>query len=254
MQKVVFILLLTLFISGCSVLKTAESRNKEISDELTDSKILEDVKKNNVTNNSIYIQKAEIEILSKDVNQKLLGSLKFKSPDKYLLIIRNKAGMEAVRIFVSSDTILINNRINRKFYFGSTDYLTKKYGISPTGLPILLGDFVNENSQGKIKEKCSEGKLIINGIINGSKIIYIIDCKERKVIQFKRGIGFNESLFEIKYGDFIKSDTVIIPGKIEITDAQRMMSIEIKIKKLVFPWDGDVELIPGNKYETIELL
>lgn len=254
MQKVVFILILTISVSGCSVYKAAVNRNNEIPNEFTDFNTLEDVKKSNVTNNNIYIQKAEIEVLSKDGDKKLLGSIKFKSPDKYLIVIRSNAGMEAVRIFVTSDSIFVNNRITKKFFFGSTDYLTKKYGISPAGLPILFGDFINENNHETSKEKYSKGKLIIDGIINGSKINYIIDCKEKKVIQFKSGIGFKEGAFEIQYGDFIKSDKIVIPGRIELKDVQRMMTIVIKIKKLVFPWDGDVELIPGNKYETIELL
>ena len=40
-----------------------------------------------------------------------MATIKYELPDKYLISIRSKAGIEAARIFITKDTVLINDRI-----------------------------------------------------------------------------------------------------------------------------------------------
>jgi len=254
LQKVVSILLLCGIISGCSAKKYLESGNVELSDIVDNTAILKEVESNNITNSSIYIQKAEISIRSNEGKEKLIGSLKFQYPDKYLVSIRNTAGIEAFRIFITSDTILINNRLSRKLYYGSTEYLNNKYGFKVNGLPVLLGDYINEKNYAKDVTDCTGGKVYIDGVINESRIKYCIDCKKKKVISVKSDNKLKDNVLEVIYSNFVKNNDNLVPCKIEIKDLQREMTIEIDIKKLIMPWEGDIDFIPGNKFEKIRLL
>jgi hypothetical protein len=128
-----------------------------------------------------------------------------------------------------------------------------KYGITSSVLPVIVGDYINDNLSEINKTKCSDGKLKIEGILKEIELTYVIDCKLGKSISVVPEYGLNEGDIEIKYGEFIKNGNTITPGRIEIKDLQRMTTIIIKILKIVTPWNGKIEFIPGNNYEIIQL-
>lgn len=239
---------------GCSVVRIGGNRINNLSDNTVPDKLIESINNQNITNNNFFIQKAELEFTTQDGTEKLLATIKFINPDQYLISIRSRAGIEIARIYFSGDTILINDRINRKQYFGSSEYLTGKYGIPESVLPVILGDFIADNLSGNSTEKCLDGKLDINSIVNGIRIKYIIDCKKGKSILAITENSLNITKIEIRYSDFLKNRDVLYPGKIEIKDFQRNINIQIKIHRLESPWNGIIEFIPGNKYEKIQLL
>lgn len=253
MWKISFILFLLIVSSGCSVIRLGGNRNYGLSNEIISGKLFESIKKQNITINNFFIQKAEIQIFSQEGTQKVLGSIKFERPDKYLISIKSRAGIEAARIFISDDTILINDRINRKQYYGSTQYLKSKYGITTSVLPIIFGDYITDNFSDN-KAVCSDGKLNIIGTVDGMKIKYVIDCKKGKIILAIPENRLNEEGIEIQYSDFFKNGNVLSPGKIEIKDFQRETTVGIKIQKRESQWNGKIEFVPGNRYELIRLL
>ena len=85
--------------------------------------------------------------------------MKYRLPGNYLVSIRNKTGMEAARVYVTHDTVLINDRIYRKLYIGSNEYLLKKYGIATNSLPLVFGDYLKGLSEVEILKDCSNGCL-----------------------------------------------------------------------------------------------
>lgn len=230
------------------------TKNSKPLNEIASYKLFESIRKQNITNNSFFIQKAEIEISGREGNEKFLASIKFKNPDKYLISLKGKTGIEAARIFLSDDTLLVNDRINRKQYCGTPEYLKIKYGITASVLPVIFGDYIDDNMINKSNAECSNGKLDIDCIINGIKIKYVIDCIKGKCISEIIENGLNSKRMEIQFTDFFKKEKNLIPGKIEILDLQRETTIKIRIKKVVSPWEGNIEFIPGNKYEIIQLL
>jgi hypothetical protein len=240
-------------VSGCSVIKDRNTINYKAQDNLSTSDFLKSVKDQNLTRTGFYIQKAQVKINGQDKKEILLGSLKFEYPDKYLISIKTRTGIEIARIFISDDTILINDRINRKHYYGSGKYLGNKYGITNEGLPLIIGDYIDDNISEYRQEKCMNGKLNISGIVNGNRIKYSFDCGKRKSISAVSGNSLNEGGIEIRYNEFFEEEGVITPGKIEIKDSQGRTTIEIRIEKIEAPWIGSIEFIPGSKYETIQL-
>lgn len=239
--------------TGCSVIRFGGEKNYGLSNDIISDKLYESIIKQNITINNFFIQKAEIEISSKKVTKKVLGNIKFERPDKYLISIKSKTGIEAARIFISDDTILINDRINRKQYYGSTQYLKSKYGITASVLPIIFGDYISDNLSDS-NTVCSDGKLDIIGTVEGIRIKYVIDCKKGKIILAIPENKLSKEGIEIQYSNFFKNENVLSPGKIEIKDFQRETTVKIKIQKRKSLWNGKVEFVPGNKYELIRLL
>ena len=58
-------------------------------------------------------------------------------PDKFLISIKSHTGIEVARIFLTGDSIMINDRINKKLYYGSTSYLKNKYGLTTAVFPVI---------------------------------------------------------------------------------------------------------------------
>lgn len=239
---------------GCSVIKNRKSKNDNISIEIVNENVLEYAKNQNITTNGFYIQKADIEIYTSEGREKVLGSLKFENPDKYLISIKSRSGIEAARIFISNDTILINDRINKKLYVGSPKYLKIKYGIPASVLPVVFGDVISDKYSYDGKTDCSEGKLNVSVILEGVKINYVIDCKKSKSISAVTENSLNKDRIKIEYDDFKKNGNKMIPARIDIKDSQSKTTIEIKILKIESPWNGNMDFIPGNKYEVLQLL
>jgi hypothetical protein len=254
LQKISFISILLILSTGCSVIRNRETWNNEFKNDISDERILERVEKQNITLNGFYIQKADVKISTKGETKKLLGSIKFEKPDKFLISIKSRSGIEAARVFISDDTVLINNRINRKLYYGSSEYIMRKYGVKTSVLRIMFGDYINDNLSDNGKIKCSGGKLYTDGIISGIRIKYTIDCKKEKIILSETGNNWKESKILIEYGDFLNNGKMLFPGRIEIRDEESMTTIEIRIRKIESPWNGNIDFVPGNSYEKLQLL
>ena len=183
MYKVKFILSVVFISAGCSVFHPRE-RSEYNSLEKSDGNSIEQlVVKQNITSQSFFISKARIELISNDGIENFLATIRFLYPDTFLISLRSKTGIEAARIFFTSDTILINDRINRKLLFGRPGSAGRKYGITPEILPVLLGDFIGVNGN-QINNECVKGIAVVNTTIAGSKIRYEIDCGSAKVISF----------------------------------------------------------------------
>ena len=219
----------------------------------TGSEIVTGTEKLNLTKRNFFIRKAEIEVITEDGSDSFLGSLKFEQPDRFLLSLRSKTGIEAARIFLSDDTVLINDRINRILYHGSPMALKRKYGISASLLPVVLGDFLMNRISDPGSVTCINGRQDIVSIIDGVRILYTIDCNLMKAILAVPDNSMNTAGLEISYRDFFSEAQSVIPGRIEIVDLKKKSSVEIKILKFESPWIGTIEFIPGNNYEMQQL-
>jgi hypothetical protein len=208
--------------------------------------------KNNLTEMGFFIEKAEISIETAEGRDNFLASLKFKKPDKYLVSLKSRTGIEAARIYLSGDSLLINDRINRVVYKGSQQSLQRNYGISATLLPVILGDFIKGISADSISD-CRDGQMVTGSVLGGMKITYRIDCRMNKVIEAIPESSIGKQGIDMKFGDFFMEGATVIPGNIIVKDQKKGSSIEIKIGNIEIPWNGDIEFIPGNNYEIQQL-
>jgi hypothetical protein len=253
LQKIGFALFLVIFITGCLAIKNQDVKSSLVSNDLEEKILLKRVEKQNITNESYIIQKAIVEIITPEETKKVLVNIKFEKPDKYLFSIKSRTGIEVSRIFISADTILVNDRINKKLYYGSSSYIKVKYGFSISVLPVILGDYI----EGKILEggigNCSYGKRNIVCTINGININYIIDCRKGKAISVTNDNGIYDNGIKIQFKDFKKEGMTVFPGSIFIDDFKGNSKINIKILKFESQWNGKIDFVPGDKYEISKL-
>jgi hypothetical protein len=247
-------LFLGILVTSCSVTRNLRGEKEENSNVIFSGNVLEDIRFLNVTRNNFIIQKAEIEVIIDKQREKFIANIKFESPDKYLISLRSKTGIEGVRIYMTKDTLLVNDRINKKMYFGTSFYLKKKYGFNQKFLPLIFGDLILNGSCEKEQERCVNDKMYVKCVEQGVKLNYEIDCKKRKAVSVTQMNNFVMEGIKIKYGGFFNISNGFIPRLIEIDYSQYNTTIKIKILKVETPWNGSVKFIPGKGYEIIELV
>ena len=211
--------------------------------------ILENAEYQNITNNGFFIQKAEIEILTPGGREKLIGTIKFEKPDKYLISIKSRTGIEGARIYITKDTVLVNDRINKKLYSGTSGYLNLKYGVSQSLLPLLFGDLILDTKCVNSPINCKDERAGINCPLKGVYLKYIIDCKASKTNM----VSFGDQSVSIKYDNYFDLNSIIIPGNIYFNSSTYNTSVKIKIVKVEYPWNGNISFTPGKDYKLIEL-
>lgn len=240
---------------SCSLTRRKINSGSEQSIEFSSTLLLENVFEQNITNNSFFITKAEIEVISEnEKKEEFVASIKFVKPDRYLISLKTKAGIEAVRMFITDDTIQINDRFNRIHYYGSPDKFYGKYGLKKELLSLIFGDYVNIACVNKDNGDCESDVLIVKCYDREIEIIYEIDCKRKKVKELRLIKEFREGELEILFNDFIKIAGIIIPQHIIITGIPDIKIMNVTIRKIDLPWEGDLEFVPGNKYERVEIL
>jgi hypothetical protein len=254
LRKIIVILIVAIFIDGCSATRKIGNKTIENSNKLLPENVLESIKNQNLTENNFFIQKAEFEVKTQNGKDKFICNIKFKTPDEYLISIKSRSGIEGARIYISKDTILVNDRINRKMYFGTSNFLKKKYGLAQSCLPLIFGDIVLDKNCETGKEKCSGDKFNILCSVNGVMLNYDIDCQKRKVVLVNQISNLVQERFKIKYEGFLKIGNMLIPKIVELEDTEFNTEIKIKILKVELPWNGTIQFNPGKGYELIELV
>jgi hypothetical protein len=251
LQKVILLIAVSALVSGCKLSETG--RKSTITNELS-SEVNEDIViRGNLTNQNFTIQKAEIEINNEGKKVNILANIRYQKEGEYLISMRSRNGIEGVRIFLTKDTLLANDRINRRLYYGSTGYLTQKYGISVPAIPIIFGDLIIEKKDSLVIIDCRDNRDKIERFIEDKKIVYIIDCKLAKIINAQYNSGNSENGIDMMFSNFYSSGKYNYPGTIKIKDFKGETVIKIEIKKIEMTEEESLKFIPGNNYEKILL-
>jgi hypothetical protein len=216
-------------------------------------KVLENVENNNLTNESFFIQKAEISITTTEETRKFLGSLKFEFPDKFLLSLRTGSGIEFARIFLSGDTLMINDRINKILHVGAPDDLNFKFGLSPSLIPLVLGDIVGKIIEPKMLETFQNKLFDVNCVEKGTKLRYTIDSSKDKISAAIILSSSGKEKLAMEFGKFISTEQKIIPGMINIEANEIHTSVVVKFRKVDLYWKDKIEFLPGKGYQILKI-
>ncbi len=254
MHKIIVILLiLGVFSEGCSVLRKSGKANLRPVEGVQNSDLAGSIKESNISAGNFFIRKAEITVTTNKGMDKFTASVRFRKPDSVLINVRSKIGIEVARALLTKDTVLLNDKVNKKLMTGSTKLLEKKYGVNPSVLFALFGDFIIEEKDQKRMIKCQNGLYKDSFIINDRKVDYTVDCKRRKIT----GAYFEGSLttgnINLIYGNFKNMDGILVPREIGLTEDLSEIKINMIIDNVEIGWSGKIEFIPGNGYEVIYL-
>ena len=254
MRKVVYmIIMLSSIFEACSVSrKTDRFLDQPVRNDI-DKNSVTAVIQNNLSNSSFYIQRADINVIQNNESARFTASIKYRKPDTMLVTIRSKTGIEAGRALITKDTLIINDRINRKILAGSPSVLGEKYGIDPELLFVLIGDIiVEEKDKGKLMN-CVKSYYYDRFEINGKSMNYLIECNRKKLSKAVFEGDLNSGDISMGFVDFDSYKGLIYPGKIELNDDLNSIKIIIEIQKIESPWYGKITFIPGSGYKVIKL-
>lgn len=253
MRKITFILIISaLIIEGCSTSRRAGTGTFQDAAD-GDGTVVSDVVRNNISNFGFNINRADIFYSIDGVSGKLVAGVKHKNPDTLLVTIRHSTGIEIGRIFLTSDTILINDRINRRVMYGDPAFLEKRYGIERGMIMVVLGDIIMKDEERNVNNNCQNGVLTIQTKLEDGRINYEIDCKLRKITNTILVRNTTNDRITIRYKNFIKRGNNIVPGTIEIEDLKNKALIRMEIKGVEIPWKGRVDFIYGTRYKFMRI-
>jgi len=199
------------------------------------------------------VQKAEVKVVFEEEEQSFLASVKFCKPDSFLISLKSKTGIEAARILITNDTLLINDRINRILYFGSGKDFKKKYGYSSKLLPVLFGDFVLNNSNLSTIENCQDGVFNFHSNYEGLRLKYSIDCSSDRLTRIEVYNELNGLPVILEYSETRKFDSEYYYSKVHARGFKGYKSINIIYKKIVSPYIDFIEFVPGKNYEPVRI-
>jgi len=237
--------------AGCSALRTRGS--KDLASESGKRINIEGIAEKNLSAADFALTKIEITIEDGERKEKYLGNIKYKKPGTFLISVRSNTGIEGMRIYINKDTVLANDRIRKKMYYGSSKQLYEKYGISPDYLPVLLGDLLIGKELLSKEATCNNGITQINTQTGQNMISYIIDCSYNKVKRAGLGSDSDKYRINMEFRNFREMNNSIYPAIIEINESYSQNKITLEIKNAI-PYEGpELEFIPGRNYELMLL-
>jgi hypothetical protein len=253
LQKIAVIFLFLLTVESCSIVKDQQQLAGIGTNGNSSGDLLEKTEEKNLTKNSLFIKNLSIEITNDVEKSTLKGSIRFEKNNRYLLTLRTETGIEVSRIFVSEDTVIMQDKIGRKIYYVSDEYLKNKFGIQRNMLPVVFGDYLGEKyfERNIISEK--DGVTTVSLDKTGTKLKYEIDNKISKVVELTIGIKNEDSFLRILYKYKSKGINNKIPETVTIIGAKESFIIEMKFKKIEIPWDGNIIFRPEGRYKRIDL-
>lgn len=241
-----------LFLFGCAGTKelTFEG-NSGISKNA--AQVVSKTVRRNITAGGFFIHKGRI--LSTDENGRisLYFTMKFTPPSKYLISIRSKTGFEAFRVYLTEDTVLINDRLNKSVLYGNANDFERIVGLPAALLKVSLGDLFLADPKLQPDEICIENEVRINEYFMGLMVKSTIDCRIEKVKSVLLTTGVPDEFVTIEYKK-AREDNYGLPRKVEINDFRRKIKITLSLDKYTSPWVGDIEFIPGLGYTVKPLL
>jgi hypothetical protein len=241
LRQVILILTIISLLTGCS----SAGKGKSTSNDVDSSNVSD----YNLTKGNFQIERADITYSERGNTDNFLMSVKFVFPDRYLVSIRSKAGIEAARIYIKGDSIFMNDRINQVYYYGKSEQVTKKWGISVSYMPVILGDLiVNSKLNNKVPE-CSEGVISFITNLKGNMCKYDIDCSYKKIVSSEFQAESPSQKVTLNYTKFVKTGNHKYPSIVIIGVGKDDRSIEMKIRKIAFDTDNDIRFVPGTKFD-----
>lgn len=236
--------------SACSAIRNSGSSDISIQGNFVD---LNKTIAMNISGSDYNILRALVTVSTEADKSEFLLNLRYKSPDNYLASLKSKTGIEAARIFITSDTILINDKLNKRLYFGSSSYLFEKYGINVRALQLLFGDFLTAGNTKQDTLRCFNGVALVSEVLNGRRIDYRINCSTGKVADTYLSSESTNELLHLGFGNIKTIGNSRFPGEIAISDKNKDQQIILVVEKAIFEPIQELSFIPGKGFEMILL-
>jgi hypothetical protein len=254
LQKIIpIVFLLAVAFSGCSVAGKTGKTGSGTTLDATGGNRLETVISNNLSNNDFYIRRADIRVRQENVTVNLNASIKFRRPDSLMISVRSGIGVEAGKGFLTGDTVIVNDRFNRKLMVGDPEEIKSKYGIDPALVYVLLGDLIVGKDDSGSLLNCQKGEFKRQYNVEGRNVEYTVDCQRRKVKRVYLEGDVRTGNITILLSGLVKDGNILYPQKITINDDLKELDIEIEIRRIESPWSGSIGTVGGQGYRVVRI-
>lgn len=247
-KTLIFIALISL--SACAIKKVASERQFD-SRSLSGEQLIDSVYKRNISEYDYFIEKAEIKIVTNENTERYLFTIKHQKPDKYLVSIRNTSGIEGVRIFITEDSIFVNDRINSRLMIGKRSFLERRIGIPGDFFKVAFGDLVYDKKRAGSKVEQINNQLNIISYRSDYAYKSQIDSYLGKVIACEIINLITGKRKSLTFGNFARKN-MTVAQLITFEDEERNISAKVKISRIQIPWEGEINFIPGKGYAREE--
>jgi len=250
LSKRSLILILLIVLSGCSAVNKGKTRM--INTSLESRSDIGETRKHNLSNNDFNVKRADVVLNVDGDEQKFIASFKYKLPGIWLISMKSNTGIEAARVWITADTVLINDKLHKKLYYGKSSTLEEKYGIAVRAIPVLMGDFIEADRKIDNSIDCIEGVDEEVAQFENFRVEYVISCRENKILESKI-LRPDKNTMRINYYKTKKDGNQKYPTKIIFTDSEANNIMEIKIRDIDFNNIDKLGFIPGKGYEKVLL-
>jgi hypothetical protein len=129
----------------------------------------------NITGSGFFIHKGRILSTGDNGRISLYFTMKFSPPSNYLISIRSKTGIEAFRVYLTEDTVLVNDRLNKAVLYGNNNDFERIIGLPSALLKVSLGDIFLLNPKLQPDEVCIDSEVKLSEYYMGLMVKSTID-------------------------------------------------------------------------------
>jgi hypothetical protein len=223
--------------------------------------------------NNIWVKKINGTVLWEGKEENFRASYKVKRDSVIVFSLMNKIGIEALRIICTTDSFGFIDRVNRNYFFGEYDALTRKIGHK-TGFDfiqsVLLNEIVtvsqksnyeifNENRKLNIEEDCAVVRFSKNTdekSENREKInaLYKFDTRYLNPTYVRMEEDHSENILELVYAKHSNIGKTTMPGIIEIRVKTKELEFKSKLllERIEINTTFITSYLPNKKYKKIE--
>jgi hypothetical protein len=253
LQKLALLGLIILTLYGCSVFNKGSKNFPVENGNDQNVSYLDGLRSGNLTEKSFYIKSVDIDYTNdSDINH-FNASIRFEKPDKYLIALRSRTGIELTRVLITRDSLFITDRLKHIIYYGNVRYLEKKFEIRADLLPVIFGDIVGRYVLDK-NSKTDKNNRVIDSKISGISLKYVLDGTIGKAVSVKAEKTGRVDIGTISFSRFRSMNGSSYPSRVLLENKVRNISAALKIKKIEVPWSEKIDFSITKRYKLVELL
>jgi hypothetical protein len=228
------------------------SRENRISEINSPEEKLTRIVNNNISQDKYLIEKGDVLIKDSNSTRRFLFSVKYEKSRKFLISLKSIAGIEGARIYLTKDTLIVNDRLRKRLLYGKPLNIEKITGVPFYLFDMIFGDLIILDEAGGIKMGEVKNRWVLYQNNKMVSIKSLLDEKMNKVSSATLSDQIRKEDILLIYSKFSKKD-LHFPGLIEMQDKSRNIELKIRIRKIQIPWEGKIDFVPGAGYKKEEL-
>lgn len=255
----IIIVTLLLGLSSCRSGKNAIGTSGELSSK-NRSDLFDDILSKGLDYKTIS-GKVTLEIKSGKNSQKIGAQVKIIKDEVIQLSIRPFLGMEVFRATITPDSVLVVDRMSKKYTAEDINSMQEKMHFNFYNLQALFTNSIFIPSEKSVSKKdlgrfsVTQAKdVYMLGVVNNKTTYnFAVDASDRVVSTLI--FDQNKNTIQWSYSDFVKDNGYIYPtqmlAKVEVKD--RRMDIGFNFPSLDFNKNLDIDYSVSTKYQKVSL-